>query len=92
MAWANTLIARYGHVQDLRIDSVQKMIEVSCLLNGEPAPITIKVGRYEVETDQRRKYLRATDFSCTRPWLQALLCDYGHQRRIELPAWAALAL
>ena len=92
LVWANHLIARYGKVQSLKIDSRRKTMEVSCLLDGEPTPITIRIGNYVVETERDKKFLRATNFSCTRPWLQNFLTDFGHQRRIELPRWAAAAL
>jgi hypothetical protein len=91
-AWANNLIARYGQVQDLKIDSRRKTMEVSCLLDGELTPITIKIENYVVETERDKKFIRATGFSCTRPWLQNLLMDFGPRQRIELPPWAAAAL
>jgi hypothetical protein len=90
--WANNLIARYGKVQDLKIDSRRKTVEVSCLLDGEPTPITIRIENYVVETEHGKKFIRATDFSCTRPWLQKFLTDFGPRKRIELPPWAAAAL
>ena len=92
LVWANHLIARYGKVQSLKIDSRRKTMEVSCLLDGEPTPITIRIGNYVVETERDKKFLRATNFSCTRPWLQNFLTDFGHRQRIELPRWAAAAL
>jgi hypothetical protein len=90
--WANNLIARYGKVQDLKIDSRRKTMEISCLLDGEPTPITIRIENYVVETERDKKFIRATDFSCTRPWLQNFLRDFGPRQRIELPPWAAAAL
>jgi hypothetical protein len=90
--WANTLIARYGKVQDLKIDSGRKTVEVSCLLDGESSPITIRIENYTVETEGNKKFIRATNFNCTRPWLQNLLADFGHRQRIELPPWAAAVL
>jgi hypothetical protein len=90
--WANTLIARYGKVQDLKIDSGRKTVEVTCLLDGEISPVTIRIENYTVETEGDKKFVRATHFSCTRPWLQNLLKDFGHQRRIELPPWASAVL
>lgn len=91
-AWANRLIARYGSVLDLTIDSRRKTVEVSCQLDGEPTPITLKIENYTVETDGEKKFLRASRFTCTRPWLQNVLTDLGPRQRIELPAWAAAAL
>ncbi len=90
--WANHLIARYGQVQDLKIDSRHKTVEVTCLLQGEPTPITIRIENYVVEIERDKKFIRATGFSCTRPWLQNFLMDFGHRQRIELPPWAAAAL
>ena len=90
--WANNLIARYGKVQDLKIDSRQKTVEVSCLLEGEATPITIRIGNYVVETEQDKKFIRATDFTCSRPWLKNFLMDFGPKQRIELPPWAAASL
>jgi hypothetical protein len=90
--WANKLIARYGKVEGLRIDSRRKTVEVSCLLEGEATSITIRIENYVVETELGKRFMRATDFRCTRPWLQKFLTDFGHQRRIELPPWAAAVL
>jgi hypothetical protein len=90
--WVNNLIARYGKVQDLKIDSRRKTVEVSCLLDGEISPITIRIENYTVETEGDKKFIRATGFNCTRPWLQNLLTDFGHRQRIELPPWAATVL
>ncbi len=90
--WANTLIARYGQVQDLRIDSLHKTIEVTCQLAGEPTPVTLKILHYVVEAEGAKRFIRATGFSCTRPWLQNFLTDFGPRQRIELPPWAVAAL
>ena len=90
--WANTLIARYGQVQELKIDSRLKTVAVTCLLEGEVTPITIKVENYEVETEGDKKFIRANGFKCTRPWLQKVLMDFGTKQRIALPPWAAAAL
>jgi len=90
--WANTLIARYGKVQDLKIDSRQKTLEVSCLLEGEASPLTVRIEKYVVESAGEKKFLRATAFTCSRPWLQKVLADHGPRQRLELPPWAAAIL
>ena len=92
IVWVNQRFARAGKVQDLRIDSRRRTVEVSGLLDGELAPITIKIENYVVETERGKTFIRATDFSCTRPWLQNFLRDFGPRQRIELPPWAAAAL
>ena len=90
--WANHLIARYGKLQDLTIDTRRKTVEVTCLLDGEATPVTIRIENYGVETDGDKKFIRATKFSCSRPWLQNLLMDHCPRQRIELPPWAAAVL
>jgi len=91
-AWANRLIARYGQVQDLKIDTRRKTVEATCQLEGETTPITIRIENYVVEAERDKKFIRATGFSCSRPWLQNVLTDHGPRQRIELPAWAAAVL
>jgi len=90
--WANSLIARYGKVQSLKIDSRLRSLEITCLLDGELSPITIKIENYRVETERDKQFIRATGFSCTRPWLHNVLTDFGPKQRIELPPWAAAIL
>ena len=90
--WANTLLARYCKVQELKIDSHLKTVEVTCLLDGEATPITIRVENYRMDTEGDKVYFRATGFACNRPWLQKVLTDFGSKQRIELPSWAAAAL
>ncbi len=90
--WANDFISRYGKVQELKIDSRRKTLEVSCQLEGEATPITVKIGNYVIETEGAKRFLRASGFSCSRPWLQNVLEDHGPKQRIELPPWAAAAL
>ena len=92
MLFINNHIARYGRLQELKIDSQRKTMEVSCLLHGESAPIVVKLKNYVVETEGKKKFIQVGEFSCTRPWLQNLLDDFGQNRRIKLPPWAATVL
>ena len=92
LAFVNNQVARYGIVQDLKIDSRRKTVEATCLLHGEPMPITVKVESYVVETVGDKKFIRITSINSSRPWLHNLLTDFAQNRRVELPAWAAAAL
>jgi len=91
-AYVNSRIARYGRVERLKIDSAGRQIEVVCALEGEAEPITVRVNRYTVHEEGGRRFLEVQAVSCSRPWLQRLLEDYGKNRRVELPGWAAAAL
>ncbi len=86
--YVNNRIARYGEVQLLKINSRDKTMEVSCLLHGETAPITIKVENYNLDSTGVKKYIEATAITCTRPWLQNILIDFAQNRRVEVPNWA----
>ena len=92
LLYINNHIAHYGRLQELKIDSLRKSMEVSCVLQGETSPIGIKLKDYVVETEGQKKFIQVGEFSCTRPWLQSLLTDFGRNRRIELPPWAATVL
>ncbi|HEY4301301.1 MAG TPA: hypothetical protein VGM73_10530 [Candidatus Didemnitutus sp.] len=92
MAWANSLIGRYGRVLALKIDSRGKSIEVSCELQGEASPITVRIDEYAIESDSDSTYIRAKRFTASRPWLQNFLNDFGHRQKIRLPPWAGGAL
>jgi hypothetical protein len=90
--YLNDRIRRYGKIERLKLDSTNHTMEVVCQLDGEPSPITITVGNYVVQSEGGRKFIKVSQCSCSRPWLQSLLTDYATGRRFELPAWAASAL
>jgi hypothetical protein len=88
----NQKIARYGEVQLLKIDSRNRTMEVSCQLQGEVAPITVRVDNYTVREEDGKKLLKIGGCSCSRLWLQNLLNDLSSQREFPVPSWAAAAL
>jgi len=90
--YANNLIARYGSVDDLSIDSKRRRIEVKVSLNGEVSPVGVTVEKYQVVQDGGKTFVEVLDSSCTRPWLQAVMRDHLHGRKFEVPSWAAAAL
>ena len=92
LAYINQRIARYGQVQALRIDSRTKTVELTCQLEGEITPISVKVENYQVREVNGRKLLEVGSCSCSRPWLQNLLNDLARSREIPVPSWAAVAL
>jgi hypothetical protein len=90
--FVNDRIGRYGSVTNLRLDSKARSLEVTCDLEGEVSPVTIRIGRYEIEDSGGKKFIRAMSCSCSRPWLERALEDFIVGRRFELPGWAAAAL
>lgn len=91
-AYINNRIARYGELQELRIDSRGRTMEGTCLLHGEKSPITVHVDRYDISERGGAKFLTVHQCRCERPWLQNLLRDFVEGRSVELPSWAASAL
>ena len=89
LAFVNTKVGRYGTVQDLKIDTRRKTVEATCLLHGEPLPITVKVESYVVETVGDKKFLAITGINCSRPWLHNLLTDFAKNRRVEIKVYSA---
>jgi len=88
----NQLLARYGTVQDLHIDSARRSMEIVCLLKGETSPITVTVERYEITDAGGEKSVHIEASHCSRPWVQHFLEDHLYGRKFPLPAWAAAAL
>ena len=88
----NTLLARYGTVQELRIDSARQRMDVVCLLEGETAPIAVTVEKYEITDEGGKKSIHVAASRCARPWVQHFLEDHVHGRKFPLPAWAAAML
>lgn len=91
-SFINQRIGRYGEVRTLRLDSKNKSAEVVCALHGEAEPIMVRVDRYEVRQKDGQTYVRLAQCTANRPWLQNLLMDYGVDREIPVPPWAATAL
>jgi hypothetical protein len=88
----NTLLARYGEVRELSIDSARRRMEVVCLLEGETAPIAVTVEKYEITDEGGKKFVHVAATRCARPWVQHFLEDHVHGRKFPLPSWAAAAL
>jgi hypothetical protein len=91
-AWLTERIRTYGTVRELKIDSKRCRLEFACELNGEAEPVGITIEKYLVETKDGKTFIQVLDSSATRPWLQAVMRDYLHGRRFEVPSWAAAAL
>lgn len=90
--YANNLIARYGKVEDLSIDSRNRRVKLVCQLDGEVQPVTVEVERYEIHQEGAKRFIEIGSCRCSRRWVETLLLDYVKGRRIELPSWAAAAL
>jgi hypothetical protein len=90
--YLNDLLSRYGHLEELKIDSKAGTMEMTCLLHGEREPIMVYVGKYLIEQQGQARTLRLSDCRCSRAWVQNLLIDFAEKKSFPLPPWAAAAL
>lgn len=86
------LVARYGELHSISLDSQKKRVAFVCLLHGETEPLRVTVDRYVLRQAGDQQFVEVLACSCDRPWVHRLLEDYAIGRRIELPGWAASAL
>lgn len=90
--YLNKYISRYGELQDFKIDSQNRTLEVIFLPQGENEAITLRIDSYTIEDRGGKKYIQATACSCSRPWMNNLLKDFVQGRQVEVPPWAVSAL
>jgi hypothetical protein len=90
--YANNLIARYGKVDELAIDSRNHRLRVVCSLDGEATPITVDVENYRIHAEGPKRFIEIDSCRCSRRWVETLLIDRVRGKRFELPSWAAAAL
>jgi hypothetical protein len=90
--YLNDLLARYGRLEALAIDSKKGSMELTCRLHGEAESITLHVGKYWIEQQGQTHTLRLADCRCSRVWVQNLLEDHVEKKSFPLPGWAATAL
>jgi hypothetical protein len=90
--YANNLIARYGRVEELNIDSRNRKLRLVALLEGEADAVTLDVDSYQIHNEGAKRFIEIESCRCSRKWLQTLLSDKVVGRRFELPPWAAAAL
>ena len=88
----NKLLARYGAVLELHVDSARQSMEIVCQLEGETAPIAVTVEKYAITDEGGKKFIHVAASRCSRPWVQHLLEDHIHGRKFPLPTWAAAVL
>jgi hypothetical protein len=90
--YINSMIARYGEVRDLKIDTQAKTVDLVCALHGESELVKVRVDKYEIQKKGNQHFARILKCTCSRPWLQALVEDFAQNRPVEVPSWAVNAL
>lgn len=90
--YVNNLIARYAVLQDLKIDTQNKTVDLLCLLHGECEPVRVRIDQYAIQERGEKRFVQVMKCTCSRPWIQALVEDFVQGRPVEVPPWASAAL
>lgn len=77
--------ARYGNLDDVRIDSRARRITLDLTLLGETAPTRIVVDNYLLTKVDGETHLTLTQCRCERPWLQHVLEDWVDGKSFPVP-------
>lgn len=81
-----------GKMLNLAIDSKKKTIHAEIHLKGEEAPVTVRVGRYELIEESGKTFLQLDAVDASREWMQLLFQQLTREKRIEVPALLKAAL
>jgi hypothetical protein len=83
--FANSLVADYGRLDNIDLDSSSKNINISMFLKGEKENISIEIADYEVVKSKNQNFIQLHNVKTSREWLNIVLDKYFIDRRIEIP-------
>ena len=84
-----TLLAPYGELTALRLNSSERSADAEILLKGETSPINVRVSEYELSREGQRVFITVRRLTTSREWLTNLARRFLVGKRIELPPAAA---
>lgn len=82
------VLAPYGTLRALSMDSVQRRVVLVVDLSGETEPTEVAVENYRIQREGAQVWIEtpAEAFTSSRVWLAALLNNVVAGKRIEIPA------
>lgn len=86
------LLAPYGRVTSMKLDSSAGELDVTLELNGEVEPLRVHIQEYEVIEETGRMYLLIHRIVTSRAWLTALAENLAVGNKLELPPEVARAV
>jgi hypothetical protein len=89
----NTHLARYGEVLDVKLNTRERSVQLSIKLKGEPDPIPVNIGKYELIKEESQLWVKieSQSIEASREWLTLVLQDQAGRHRLPIPqkyAWA----
>jgi hypothetical protein len=80
-----SVLAPYGQARELRLDSKARSAEIVVDLKGEPEPVTVVVGRYDLFEKEGATYVVLHDVSTSREWMTELVRRNVIERPFKVP-------
>jgi len=91
-AFINRQIQKIGVLTRLDIDCRTRAISGELDLRGEPSPIRITVGAYDLSESGGTSYVALREVSASREWITALLNQYLVGQKLQIPKVLRIAL
>lgn len=88
-AYLNEKIQAFGTITNFKLDPGLKNILCEVSLRGEAAPVTVKVGSYEIDCVGDKTYITLRQFEASREWIATVLNQYVAGYRLQLPSGIA---
>jgi len=82
----NQYIKEYGHMLKFHLDSTQKTLEMSVLLDGEKEPIDIRIDRYVLREEQGRYFISLEGIHTSRAWIDTVAAEMLNGKTFEVPS------
>ena len=70
---------------EFKMDPKDKTIHLSLMLKGEAEPLQVDVREFDCFTENGKGFIRATDITTSREWLNILLSQVLKEYQVEVP-------
>jgi hypothetical protein len=81
----NRRLRAFGEVTDFALDTAVHSLNLRVLLHGEPEPIDIHIGKYDIKRTASASVITVIDASASREWLTAMLREFAVGRPWPIP-------
>jgi hypothetical protein len=76
---------RYGEIQELDVNTTEKVLTAEVTLKGEPFPFVISEARYRIEKKGDESWIAFYGMKVSKEWVQNLLDDQFAEIPVKLP-------
>jgi hypothetical protein len=78
-------LAPYGRAREIRVNTQDKSVELLVELNGDDAPVRVRVGGYEFTEEAGETFVTIHAVETSRTWMTTLAERYLVGRPLRLP-------